>query len=198
MNPTSNSPIIDSPVRSKGRKELKKKSKKKMSVYLQAMNARDFDIGAKSFCKLFESAFQRNDENLNCQRLQLLVLLIRAVIDRFEDLSKIFDELLNEYRFLLHLSSAPVSSDPNDTYHIEEYMHYFRQWFKSLCRCMLSLHILQEGKCYYFIPREDETYRCMQDPQARKKQYFSLRSIHSIDRLYREAAQFFANKVKTL
>jgi hypothetical protein len=191
MSPISNSGVV------KPLKHRKKSRNKMSSKYLQAIKSKDLSIGAKSYCKLYESVFQDDDEDLNCQRLQLLVLLNRAIFDRFEDLTSIYNDLLDQYRFLIYLASAPVSSNPEDnTYHIEEYLHYFRQWFKSFCRCMFSLHLLLEGgSSSYPLPKEEETYRCFKDPSARTKQYFTLRSIHTVDKIYVPATFYFSNQV---
>lgn len=194
MSPISNSGVVK-PL-NKHRKKIRNKMSSK---YLQAIKSKDLSIGAKSYCKLYESAFQQGDEDLNCQRLQLLVLLSRAIFDRFEDLTSIYNDLLDQYRFLISLASAPVSSNPEDnTYQIEEYLHYFRQWFKSFCRCMFSLHLLQEGRSAYPLPKEEETYRCLKDPSASTKQYLTLRSIHSIDSIYVPATFFFSNQVNLI
>jgi hypothetical protein len=178
-----------------GREDKKKGRKAKIMEYLKAINTKDLEFGAKDYCQLYNIPFTLDNFQSNCHRLQVLKLLDAAIIGRFEDLKDILNGLMSQYRFLMHFCKRPVSSSETTDQRLNEYFHYFRQWFKHIVRCMYSFSILQEGQSAYPLQKEELNYRC----EIKKRVYFSLRSTHAVDSIYRQSVDFFErNKVSSV
>lgn len=181
----------------------KTRNKEESKKLIEAMKKTE-DMAVESFCDIYNKNFAMLDGvESKCERLRLLRMLDDAIKDRFDELNNVIDNLLESYRMLITVMNSPTSghssSSPSPQANADvgkEYLHYFKQWFRHVCRAMLSLLLLQEGKSCVALPKEEEIYRCRSSDGAKK--YFTLRSIHSVDRIYNDAVEFFSKKVSII
>lgn len=180
----------------KSSKFMDNPQRKFLNRYLEAIAANVTDIGVTDYVRLFNASFSKDNVELNCARLQLIRVLDKDIQDRFTYLNNVLDSLLDSYRFLKRIVDTPIassSSEPpteEESERIKEFVHYFRQWFKHLCRVMLSLCLLQENKSNVSLPQDELNWKCFlfDDP---KKTYFTVRSVHCVDTMYKQAVAFF-------